>query len=152
MSASLAAVPCAAEEVPFAAPPPTPPGHSLSPPAGLADIMGKTQLRHIKLWFAIKSRNWDLMNYELGHLRDSFETAVILYQNIPVDYIIGADKPLVALQAAIKAKASTKLEPLYAELTAACNACHEAANIAYIKIETPTSWPFSNQRYAPKKK
>ena len=32
------------------------------PPLG--DIMGKIQLRHIKLWFAGKLGNWELATYE----------------------------------------------------------------------------------------
>ncbi len=36
------------------------------PPLG--DIMGKIQLRHIKLWFAGKSRNWELATYEVDEI------------------------------------------------------------------------------------
>lgn len=150
----LAAVrPCFAEETPFAVPPMTDPAQpSSAVTGGLSEIMGKVQMRHIKLWYAIKSRNWDLVNYELGHLRDTFETAVILYRNIPVELIVAADKPLAALQDAVKAKDGTASERGFAAITTACNACHEAAGIGYIYIHTPTSLPFSNQRFAPARK
>ena len=34
----------------------------------LANIMATVQLRHIKLWFAGKAKNWDLVNYEAQKL------------------------------------------------------------------------------------
>ncbi len=149
----LAAVrPCLAEDTPFAAPPVADPGQPASAASGLAEIMGKVQMRHIKLWYAIKSRSFDLVSYELGHLRDTFGTAVILYRNIPIELIVAADKPLAALQDAMKARDNRAAERAFTALTASCNACHEAAGIGYIRIHTPTSLPFSNQSFAPARK
>ena len=37
-------------------------------------------------------------------------------------------------------------------LTAACNACHEAAHVDFIAIQVPTASPFSNQSFTPKEK
>jgi hypothetical protein len=54
------------EEVPFAAPPLAIQGQQIPPVAPLGDIMGKIQLRHIKIWYAMKQRNWGLLDYELG--------------------------------------------------------------------------------------
>lgn len=148
----VAARPSTAQETPFAAPPVVDPGQPSSAVSSLSEIMGKVQMRHIKLWYAIKSRNWDLVGYELGHLRDTFETAVILYRNIPVELIVAADKPLAALQDATRAKDGAGSERSFFAVTAACNACHEAAEIGYVFIHTPTSLPFSNQSFAPRKK
>lgn len=149
--AIAAAVPVLGQEVPFAAPPLPSPGQTATVPA-LGDIMGKIQLRHIKLWSAIKYRNWELLEYELEQTKDSYNSAVILYRNIPVELIVAADKPIFALQEAAKAKDSSKLEKDFADLTAACNNCHQAAGIGFIAIKTPTSTPFSNQEFAPKAK
>ena len=146
-----AGAPALGGEVPFAAPPPSIPGQPdlLAP---LAEIMGKIQLRHIKLWEAIKHRNWDLLDYELEQTKDSFGNAVILYRNIPVEFIAAAGKPLTEMQKAAKAKDSAQLERGYAELTAACNACHKAAEVGFIVIQTPASSPFGNQEFSPKEK
>ncbi|WP_051335512.1 hypothetical protein [Methylocapsa acidiphila] len=149
--AIAAASPTLADDVPFAAPPLVSPGLPSAPSATLGDIMGKLQLRHIKLWFAIKSRNWDLTDYELGQMRDSFENAVILYRNIPVELIASATNPLITLQAAAKAKDFAKAERGFTELTVACNACHKAAQIGFITIQTPTSSPFADQAFSPLK-
>ncbi len=111
--ALVAVLPALGEDVPFAAPPP----QSSTYLASLGDIMGKIQLRHIKLWYAIKSKNWDLSDYELAQLRNSFESAVVLYRNIPVEYIVSVDKPLIALQFAVKSKDGAQLERGFADLT-----------------------------------
>jgi hypothetical protein len=147
-----AAAPALGGEVPFAAPPPSIPGQPNTYVAPLADIMGRIQLRHMKLWEAIKHRNWDLLDFELELTKDSFGNAVILYRNIPVEFIVAAGKPLAEMQKAAKAKDSSQLERSYAELTAACNACHKAADVGFIVIKTPASSPFGDQEFSPKEK
>jgi hypothetical protein len=140
-----------AQQTPFAVPPAGDSPRPDSSVSALSEIMGKVQMRHIKLWYALKSRNWDLAGYELDHLRQTFETAVILYRNIPVELIVEVDRPLAVLQAAVASKRGEAAENGYAALTAACNACHRSAGIGYVFIHTPTSLPFSNQRFAPGK-
>ena len=146
------AAPALSGEVPFAAPPPPVPGQPQAYVAPLGDIMGKIQLRHIKLWDAIKHRNWDLLDYELTQTKDAFGNAVILYRNIPVEFIAAAGKPLTDMQKAAKAKDSAGLERGYAELTSACNACHRAAEVGFINIKVPTASAFSDQEFSPKEK
>jgi hypothetical protein len=116
----------------------------------LGDIMGATQLRHFKLWYAGRLKNWDLAGYELGQIEDSFNDAAQLYRNIPVEQITMIDQPMLALQAAIKAKDSARFSQAFAKLTAACNSCHGAADVAFITIQVPTASPFSNQSFEPK--
>ena len=137
------------DDVPFATPPPTGSRHSV---AALADIMGKIQLRHIKLWQALRSKNWELLDYELRRTRESFDTAVVLYDSIPIELIVAADKALVTLQQAVKAKDGPGLEPGFADLTAACNSCHQAAQIGFIVIKTPGPSPFGDQEFSPGQK
>jgi hypothetical protein len=52
--------------------------YAYKPPLG--DIMGKIQLRHIKLWFAGKLANWELATYETDEIRASLEQAADLYR------------------------------------------------------------------------
>jgi hypothetical protein len=139
------------DEVPFAVPRPPAPGQQ-SPEVTLADIMGKIQVRHIKIWDAIKHKNWKLLDYEVGQTKDSFNRAAILYHYIPIEYIVSADKPLIAMQEAIKSKDSSKLERDFKALTAACNSCHQAAEIGFIIIKEPTSSPFSDQEFSAKRR
>jgi hypothetical protein len=142
-----AAVPSAfGDDVPFAQPMPS----ASSTPLG--DIMSGVQLRHIKLWEAIRGRNWPLVRFEATLIGDSLAAAAMLYRNIPIDYVTNAGKPLVELQIASTTGDAVKLAALFADLTAACNACHAAGNVAFIQIKTPSSSPFSDQRFAPGEK
>ena len=108
--AIISAAPALGGDVPYAAPPLAMPGQPATPVLAPGDIMGKIHFRHIKLWYAIKDRNWGLIDYELDRIKDSFNNAVILYRNIPVEFIAAADAPLAALQKAAKSKDGSKLE------------------------------------------
>lgn len=127
------------------------PGGSSSPNyiPHLGDIMGATQLRHFKLSFAGKLRNWDLAAYELEQIVESFQDAATLYPGIPVtDMTIVAD-PVRRLREAIEKKDSQKFSAAFNELTVACNGCHQAIGRGFILIQVPTSSPFSNQIFEP---
>jgi len=150
--AIMVAVPARSDDVPFATPPLSNARQPATSVANLGDIMGKIQLRHIKIWYAIKFKNWQLLDYELEQVKDSFNNAVVLYHNIPVEYIIAVDEPLVALQKAAKLKDGSKLSQGFADLTAACNSCHKAGEVGFISIITPTSSPFTDQQLVPKEK
>jgi len=107
--------------------------------------MGETQLRHIKLWYSGSSGNWDLVSYEVDRIAESLTRAAILYTNIPVEYIKSEAGPLVGMRDAIAAKDTKEFIHSYSELTAACNACHIAGHVGFIRIQTPTSSPFSDE-------
>ncbi|MDR3464607.1 MAG: hypothetical protein P4M07_01555 [Xanthobacteraceae bacterium] len=115
----------------------------------LGDIMGATQLRHIKLSFAGKLRNWALAAYELDQIKTSFQDAATLYPGIPItDMTIVAD-PVQRLSSAIEAKDGPKFDRAFAALTDACNACHRAIDRGFIVVQVPAASPFSNQSFAP---
>lgn len=115
----------------------------------LGDIMGLTQLRHIKLWFAGKLENWELAGYELAQMEASLKDAADLYRGIPVEDVTLVIEPMKAISNAIEAKDSTLFAKAYDDLTNACNACHRAIDRGYIIIHTPNSSPFSDQSFSP---
>jgi hypothetical protein len=142
--AAIAAVPAAlGDDVPFAQPPLS------GSPLTLADIMSGVQLRHIKLWEAIKGGNFGLVQFEATLLGDSLAAAAMLYANIPINYVTAATTPLADLKAASAAKDATKLETIFFDFTTSCNACHTAAGVGFIQIKTPSTSPFSDQRFEP---
>jgi len=59
-------------------------GVNLPPPEPyvprLGDIMNTAQIRHMKLWFAGKSANWELAAYEARQLKASLAEAASFYQ------------------------------------------------------------------------
>ena len=120
---------------------------------GMGEIMGATQMRHAKLWFAGKAENWPLANYELGEIREGFGDAVVYYpvfkEGVPVSKILDkfTDTPLKELEIAIRNKNEKDFQKAFDDLTSACNSCHHAANRGYIAIIRPNKPPFSNQNF-----
>ncbi len=143
--ASFIFAPVMAQEVPFATPK-YDRNASESAVGTLANIMTNIQIRHIKLWFAGKTKNWDLLNYEAQKLQDDFYVAGGFYRNLPVDNLVLADKPLRSLMEAAKKKDHSLYARAFDELTAGCNSCHVAGQVAYIRIQVPKSSPFDDQR------
>ncbi len=115
----------------------------------LGDIMGAMQLRHFKLWFAGRMKNWDLAAYELDQIKSSFSDAMAFYPGIPVADMTSMGPPAQQIGEAINAKDSKKFATAFGDLTAACNSCHQAIGRGFIVIKVPTASPFSNQSFAP---
>jgi hypothetical protein len=116
----------------------------------LADIMSATQLRHLKLSFAGSVKNWDLAEYEVARIRKSFATAAKFYpvfENVPVAKLIAeiSEPALAEVDNSIAARDSDAFLKSFAKLTSACNACHQAAKLGFIKMKVPTASPYSNQ-------
>jgi hypothetical protein len=124
---------------------------------GLGDLMTAfVQPRHIKLGLAGNEQNWPYAAYELKELRESFDKVARLVPKhgvlvIPAAIESTVRPPMVALDAAIKAKDQAAFTKSYGELTASCNACHQSADHAMIVIQVPTISAFPDQDFrAPK--
>jgi len=144
----LGITPALSDDIPFAQPSNSPQRNAGQGSESLGDIMGLTQLRHIKLWYAGKAENWDLVTYELQQLNDTFARAAVQYVGIPVDTVAAVSPPLESLAEAAQEKNSGKFVSSFEVLTGACNSCHVAAGIPFVKIQTPTSSPFSDQDFS----
>jgi len=115
----------------------------------LADIMSSVQLRHIKLWFAGVSSNWELAAYELRRLKTSLAEAAALYPGIPVTNITMMVAPVDAVAGAINAKDRRAFESNFRSLTDGCNTCHQSMERSYIVMRVPSTSPFSDQDLSP---
>jgi hypothetical protein len=146
LAAVLLLTPAMAQDVPFATPPSSR-NPSESAVETLANIMLNMQLRHIKLWFAGKAKNWDLIKYETEKLQADFYLAAGFYRNLPIENIESAAKPLELLKEAATKKDYLLYSKSFGELTEGCNSCHAAAQIGFVRIRPPTSLPFDNQTY-----
>ena len=111
----------------------------------LADIMSTAQLRHMKLWFAGASPNWELAAFELRQLKDSLVEAASLYPGIPVSNVTTMASSVQSLAEAIAARDSRQFATAYGELTVGCNACHQSLGREFIVMRVPTASPFSDQ-------
>jgi len=115
----------------------------------LGDIMNAAQTRHMKLWFAGKSANWDLAAYEIRQLKMSLTEAALLYERIPVTNVTTMAEPLQALADAIEARDAGKFIKSYGALTDRCNGCHQSMGRGFIFMRVPEVSPFADQRFAP---
>lgn len=124
---------------------------------GLGELMTAfVQPRHIKLGLAGNAHNWSYAAYELDELSETFDdvaTLVPTHDNMPIPAMIASTvkPPMAALDAAIKAKDAAAFTKAYADLTAACNACHQSANHPMIVIQIPAASPFPDQNFRPQR-
>lgn len=122
---------------------------------GLGELMGATQMRHAKLWFAGEAGNWPLAAYELDELREGFDDAVRLHpvhKGAEVGELLPAltGPAMDRLARAVAARDATAFPAAFDELTAACNACHEATGFGFDVVVRPTANPFTNQDFRPR--
>lgn len=125
---------------------------------GLGEFMAATQMRHVKLWFAGKARNWPLAAYELDELKEGFNDVVKYHpvhkdSPVPVSTILPElmALPLKKLGSAIASKDEQRFIHAYDLLTDACNACHKEERFGFNRIRRPQSNPYPDQIFIPDK-
>jgi hypothetical protein len=120
-----------------------------SPQAGgylpsISDLMIATiQPRHQRLWRAGQDGNWEFAAYELGNLHGAFDRlghAHPVTQNIAFPEMIASvtEQPFKELNSAVQSKDGTAFGKAYADLTDACNSCHQALNHGVVEIVVPS--------------
>jgi len=117
---------------------------------GLGEMMALQQMRHLKLWFAGRARNWELAEFQVDELKEGFEDVTKLLGGDTVEKAVGAQ--IEAVEKAIDAKDRNAFATAFDKLTAGCNGCHNSLNHAYIVIQRPTAMPYTNQSFAPARK
>ena len=123
---------------------------------GLEQFMNMILIEHNKLWFAGKSGNWPLADYELGEIKEimgDVQDHVPTFKNLPLADMLDAVivKEIAALEKAIEAKDYKGFAAGYDKLTQACNACHQGTENGFVVIKRPTQPAFTNQDYRPRK-
>jgi len=124
---------------PEAAPSPQAAGYLPS----ISDLMIATiQPRHERIWRAEQDGNWEFAAYELGNLHGAFNR---LGHAHPTEHDISfpdmiasvTEQPFKELNSAIQSKDATAFSKAYADLTDACNSCHQALNHGVVEIRVP---------------
>lgn len=123
---------------------------------GLGEIMSQISNRHAKLWFAGQEENWALAAYELDELQEGIEDAARFHPThkeikTPLSKLLPQylDTPVTQLHNAIAAKNKHAFDRQYQQLTAACNACHQATDFGFNQVQQPQHHWFSNQSFKP---
>jgi hypothetical protein len=110
----------------------------------ISDLMIATiQPRHERLWQAEQDENWDYAAYETGNLRGAFGRLGIAHpieQNVSFPEMIASvtEQSFKELNTAVQAKDHAAFAKAYADLTDACNSCHQALNHSAVEIRVPT--------------
>jgi cytochrome c556 len=112
----------------------------------LSGMMGQQQMRHIKLWFAGDAGNWPLADYEIDGLKQGFEDiARLLGDDIAQEHVGAA---VSALEKAVDGKDHDAFVVAFDRLSAACNACHQTLDHAFIVIQRPAVLPYGDQNFS----
>src|SRR5258705_6413125 len=115
------------------------------------------QPRHTKLWLAAQQKNWQLAGFQLnemgGALRRVGQT-IPKYRNISVEATVSSifTPKIQAVAGAITAQNPAQFNTAYAELTNACNLCHEALEHPFLVIKVPdasAAGAFPDQDFRP---
>ena len=121
---------------------------------GLEQFMNAILMEHNKLWFAAKARNWPLAGYELGEMKEvmgDIQDFVPVFKNLPLADMLDASSsrksPIWKRRSRPKI---SKIRGGYDKLNAACNACHQGTENAFVVIKRPTRPAFTNQDYRPR--
>jgi hypothetical protein len=110
----------------------------------ISDLMIATiQPRHERLWQAGQDKNWEFAGYELGNLRGAFNRLGLAHPTLhdilfPEMIASVTEQPLDELNGAIQSKDGTAFAKAYADLTNACNSCHQALNHGMVEIRVPS--------------
>jgi hypothetical protein len=110
----------------------------------ISDLMIATiQPRHERIWRAEQDGNWEFAAYELGNLHGAFDR---LGHAHPTEHDISfpdmiasvTEQPFKELNSAVQSKDSPAFAKAYADLTDACNSCHQALNHGVVQIRVPS--------------
>ena len=142
-AAAILAICLAASRGVDAGPEATPSSHATDYLPSISDIMIATiQPRHERLWWAEQDRNWEFAAYELGNLKGAFNRLGHAHPtqdgiSLPDMITSVTEEPFKALSTAIQSKDDVAFAKTYADLTSACNSCHQALNHGVVEIRVP---------------
>jgi hypothetical protein len=109
----------------------------------ISDLMIATiQPRHGRLWRAEQDGDWEFAAYELGNLDGAFKRlgqAHSTEHDISFPDMIASvtEQSFKEINSAIRSKDNAAFAKAYADLTDACNSCHQALNHGVVQIRVP---------------
>ncbi|HEY4965548.1 MAG TPA: hypothetical protein VII28_04075 [Puia sp.] len=113
---------------------------------GLGEFMVSIQLHHSKLWFAGKSGNWELANFELGEIQEALDDINHYNRDRPeIKNLTMINSPMDSLKSDIIKKDPESFNRSYIFLTNTCNGCHQVTKHEFNKIKIPDLPPVTDQ-------
>jgi hypothetical protein len=114
----------------------------------LSGMMSATQFLHYKVWYADKTQNWPLADYEMKRLKDNLQDVVTFYPGLAQADMSMMEKAAAQVDT-IKTKDTSAFVNAFVQLTAACNSCHRSQGYGFIVIRLPTASLHRNQIFIP---
>ena len=119
---------------------------------GMGDLMSTLQLRHAKLWYAAQAQNWDLVEFELHEIDESFERVVRWHPeedgiSVPSSLETHLKPARETLAKSASSRNLATFETAFDRLTQGCNGCHRSMAHGFIVIQRPSAPPVSNQQW-----
>jgi hypothetical protein len=106
--------------------------------AGFSQTMWEVGYRYTELYYAIRERNWELAGYHADKIGDAVERGI---ERRPARggnaRLMLLEQELPAIQGAIELEDAEAAEVRFDMLTASCNTCHEAEDVAFIRVAPP---------------
>lgn len=103
---------------------------------GFDVAMVEVGYRYAELYWAGRDRNWRYAEYQIDKIRTAVQLAV---ERRPKRGASAAmlESALAPLEAAAKKQGAAEFSRRFDQLTATCNACHQAEAVAFMRVETP---------------
>lgn len=119
--------------------------------------MLELQIRHDRLWWAGDAGNWNLAYYMASELGETLQGIEETNGDAPelqpdrLSEVMPAimDPAIRNMQSALAKRDKAAFAAAYDRLSAACNACHAKAGVAFLHIQRPRTLLLDNLRYAP---
>ena len=117
-------------------------------------MMNSFARRFAGLWYAGRSGNTALAEYELDEMHEVIEGVEALNKienGVNLNGVLDAlrNTQLKELDAAIKSKDTARFEAAYRETMKMCNECHRSSAHEFIRIGIPERKPVANRIYEP---
>lgn len=105
---------------------------------GFDVAMVETGYRYAELYWAGQDENWDYAKYQAGKIRTAVQNGVERRprRGPSAQMLEGA---LSAVEAAIAARDPALFSEQFSALTATCNACHHAEDVAFVRVRPPAA-------------
>lgn len=115
------------------------------------ELMIEVGTRYARLTREVDAARWELAAYDIHELREAFEDDLLprtwgdnpTMQHAAHGFLAG---PLAALEATARTKDRAGWPAAFAATTAACNACHRDAHVAFVEIDDAGALRISEPR------
>lgn len=105
---------------------------------GFDVAMAETGYRYTELYWAGADRNWGYADYQLGKIETAIANGLERRPRRAASARM-IDAPIAQTRSAIEARDAAAFDRAFEQLTATCNGCHRAEDVAFIRVVPPVT-------------